>query len=384
MRITPAMDGRMNKTSPNNTEKNFTQSNGCIPENPFSLKKFSLAGKSKEMKEKMSQDKFVLDQLALLGQATAIYAKPNTGKTLLTIWMLIESIKARNIDGENVFYVNADDDYKGLVYKLSLAEKSGFHMLAPGHNGFESAALQGYMRQMIDDNTANGAVIILDTLKKFADLMNKSDSSAFMKRGREFVSAGGTLIMLAHTNKSRDSEGKVIFAGTSDIVDDVDCAYTLDEISKTSSIKQVLFENIKSRGAVAKELSFSYSCADNDTYQQRLDSIQMTDKKEIEKARINRDKQQKREKDQSVIEAIIETLKQDEYLLKTKLIARVSDDYGIAKKSVTKVLGEYSGTAFSLDHLWQEVKGDHNATTYKLLSDYQATATDYRFAKDRE
>ena len=43
-----------------------------------------------------------------------IYAKPNTGKTLLVIWMLIQAIKDKKIDGKNVHYINADDDYKGL------------------------------------------------------------------------------------------------------------------------------------------------------------------------------------------------------------------------------------------------------------------------------
>lgn len=96
------------------------------------------------MKTKMLADRFVLDRIAIIGQATTIYAKPNTGKTLLVLWMLIDSIKAGRIIGKDVYYVNADDDYRGLVFKTELAEKYDFEMLAPGHNGFESAALQGY------------------------------------------------------------------------------------------------------------------------------------------------------------------------------------------------------------------------------------------------
>ena len=52
--------------------------------------------------------------------------------------------------------------------------------------------------------------------------MDKKLSSKFGRMMREFVSKGGTIIMLAHTNKNRYSNGKVIFSGTSDIVDDVD------------------------------------------------------------------------------------------------------------------------------------------------------------------
>ena len=65
----------------------------------FSFDQFSLNGKSAVMREKMLTDTFVLDNIAILGQATAIYAKPNTGKTLIVLSMLIESIKAGRIKG---------------------------------------------------------------------------------------------------------------------------------------------------------------------------------------------------------------------------------------------------------------------------------------------
>ena len=72
------------------------------------------------MREKMLTDTFVLDNIAILGQATVIYAKPNTGKTLIVMKMLIESIKAGRVKGDDVYYINADDTYKGLVTKLEI------------------------------------------------------------------------------------------------------------------------------------------------------------------------------------------------------------------------------------------------------------------------
>ena len=76
---------------------------------PFDLSQFSLNGKSQAMRSKMMADKYVLGRIAILGQATAIYAKPNSGKTLLTLHLLIESVAAGNINGADVFYINADD-----------------------------------------------------------------------------------------------------------------------------------------------------------------------------------------------------------------------------------------------------------------------------------
>lgn len=344
---------------------------------PFSMSAFSLSGQSKVMESKMLADRFVLDHIAILGQATVIYAKPNTGKTLLVIWMLIESIKSGRIDGKDVFYINADDDYKGLVFKTGLAEQYGFEMLAPGHNGFESAALQGYMRQMIDDDTARGKVIILDTLKKFTDLMNKKTGSEFMCRAREFVAHGGTLIMLAHTNKNRDADGKAVFGGTSDIIDDCDCAFILDEIAKTATTKQVLFENLKSRGIVASELAFSYSVEEGRHYQHRLDSVEPADKGSTEQAKKDKIIADKRAKDKPAIDAITETIEQG-ITLKTDLIRTACEDSGVSRRVLIKALDDYTGS------LWGLSVAGKGAKNYRLLTTFQANAQDYSFFKDGE
>ncbi len=202
---------------------------------PFSLKAFSMQGQAEVMRKQMLDDVFVLAFLALLGQATTIYARANTGKTLLVLWMLIQSIIAGRIKGENVIYINADDTYAGFIQKLDLAEQYGFHMLMPNQNGFDPQAMQGYLRQMIDHDTARNSIIVLDTLKKFTDLMDKKAGSGFMSRVREFIAAGGTVISLAHTNKNKNGEGKSVFCGTSDVVDDCDCVYILDTVNTTDS-----------------------------------------------------------------------------------------------------------------------------------------------------
>lgn len=67
------------------------------------LRSFSAKGDSQKMKMKMLDDKFILKDIAILGQITVFYAGPNTGKTLLTLWMLCEAIKNNIIKGEDVF-----------------------------------------------------------------------------------------------------------------------------------------------------------------------------------------------------------------------------------------------------------------------------------------
>ncbi|POZ51172.1 bifunctional DNA primase/polymerase [Methylovulum psychrotolerans] len=363
--------------------KDAPQSQGeGSPKPPFTLAQFSLKGRSNEMEKKMLADKFVLGHIAIYGQATAIYAKPNTGKTLLTLWLLIQAIGEGAIEGADIFYINADDDYKGLVEKLKLAERHGFHMLAPGHGGFDTKAFLLYVQTMIKEDTAHGQIIILDTLKKFTDLMDKKTSTEFMRVGRAFVANGGTLILLAHTNKNRDGEGKVVFGGTSDIVDDVDCAYTLDEVGSAQGKKSVLFENIKARGDVDSEAGYTYSTAQGQTYEQRLNSIESLDKTTAEQAKQERRTNEQMEKDRPVISAILEALEQGD-TLKTDLVDDAHRNGGFSKAQVNKVLAAYTGSDYGKGHRWYIVPGNRNAKTYSALDQGrggQTTADEYRAA----
>ena len=195
------------------------------------LNKYSLTGQSARLRRQMLVDKFVLNKIAILGQWTTIYGAPNSGKTLLTKWLLREALLSDEIDGESLYYINADDNYRGLVDKIELAEVWGMHVIAPHHNGFDIAQIAALMSEMGHGGTARGAVFILDTLKKFTDLMDKRAASEFGQVARGFVSAGGTLIALAHTNKHPDAEGKRVYPGTSDIVDDSDCCFVIDKVS---------------------------------------------------------------------------------------------------------------------------------------------------------
>ena len=346
----------------------------------FSFGQFSLNGKSAVMREKMLTDTFVLDNIAILGQATAIYAKPNTGKTLIVLSMLIESIKAGRVKGDDVYYINADDTYKGLVTKLEIAEQYGFHMIAPSHGGFETNQFQSYVRKMIDENTAHGKVIILDTVKKFTDLMDKKQATNFMKIGREFISSGGTLIMLAHTNKNRDTDGKVVFAGTSDVVDDCDCAFILDEVTKTDFKKQVLFENFKSRGDVARELAFTYSITEKQSYKDLIDSVQPLDVATIEQAKKEKIITAKVEKDAVAIEVITDAINQGHN--KQPDLLRYAKEAGVSDAKCRKALKDYEGEKLSNSSLWRVVHGVKNSTTYYLLTTNDKSARYYEAAKN--
>ena len=131
-------------------------------------------------------------------------------------------------------------------------------MLLPYRNGFDLANLS--MRYgAVQEDQARNIILVLDTLKKFVNLMDKTEGTKFGKVARQFTQAGGTLIGLAHTNKHRDEEGKSVYSGTTDIADDCYCVYLVELLddNRVSGKRVIQFRNEK-RGDVALEKSFSY------------------------------------------------------------------------------------------------------------------------------
>ena len=352
-----------------------------IPEKPaFPLSNHSIVSSLAEMKAQMLADVFVLDGIALLGQLTTIYAKPNAGKTLTTIFMLTESIKAGRIKSEDVFYINADDSGNGLVAKGYIAQQFGFDMLAPSYNGFKSDDLVSKLKQAIFDDTARGKIIILDTLKKFTDLMHKTKGSEFMKVAREFTLKGGTMIMLAHANKNRGMDGKIVAGGTSDITDDCDCVYLLDEVSRTVTTKTVLFENAKKRGNNAQEMSFSYALS-GENYGELLASVKPLDFETIQQTKKESAINAKRERDKNAIDAITDAINQGKNT-RLDLIQFGNESWGIPRRKLNEILDEYTGEKLSNSSLWKMVAGEKRTKIYYLLSAENLRINDYENVKN--
>ena len=331
------------------------------------LAKYTLNGRAAEMKTKMLEDKFVLGRMAILGQSTVIYAKPNAGKTLLAIRLISDGIASGEVKGEDVFYINADDNYKGLVFKLEMAERLGFNMLAPGHLGFGAEMLSEILANLIADDDARGKIIILDTVKKFVDLMRKDRASLFGSYVRQFVSHGGTVIMLAHVNKHRDDDGKVIFAGTSDLVDDADCAYTLDVLADdgATGMRTVKFENFKARGDVAQEVVYEYDAGEGVTYQRRLDSIRPAGEQERDKAERRKRTDAKLERNEEAIAAIKEAISEG-VTRKTELVKDAHERSGITKAKITRALADHTGSKVDDGQLWHLRVEGKNRHVYQL------------------
>jgi len=152
---------------------------------------------------------------------------------------------------------------------------------------------------------------------------------------------------------------KVVFGGTSDLVDDADCAYTLDQTDDAGGIKSVLFENFKKRGDCANEVGFSYSTTAGQTYLEYLNSVVCLDPEQAAIARAVRDTAEKLLEDSPVIAAVITALNTGD-MLKTELVSAVHQA-GHSKKRINEILPVYIGTK------WVLVAGDKNSKFYSLI-----------------
>ncbi len=329
------------------------------PLNP--LDKYSLRGKSAEYESQISEEQFVAGNIILKGQVTIIYAQYNTGKTLIVISLLMKAINDELVNATDVYYINADDNHRGLVTKLLFADEFGFNMLAPGHNGFEVKNFTESLIEMTKNGTAKDAIVIVDTLKKFTNLMDKSQSSKFAQIARQFVSKGGTILLLAHVNKRKTDEGKSIHAGTTDIMDDCDCAYILETVTEKDGIKTVQFENTKSRGCVASKAAYQYAVEDDISYTELIASVSFVDDIDAEQLV----KLDEGNGDESCVDAIIKRIGEG-INTKMKLAEVVAKDIGQSKRKVIKIIEKYTGDD-KVTHKWTFKVKERGAKVYELL-----------------
>ena len=328
------------------------------------LTRYSLRDSLAALERQKVEQVLIFGQLVLLGQATVIYALANVGKTLIMMYLIIEAIKKGLIDPTRLYYINMDDNSSGLVDKVRLGIEYGFHMIADGHKGFEAKEFREAMVKMIETNTASGAIVVLDTLKKFVNTMNKDESRAFTKVVRQFSLKGGTVIALSHANKNPGADGKIKYTGTTDIVDDFDCAYTLQTISEQTdtSLKVVEFTNIKRRGDVALNVAYRYAMERDLSYNELLSSVQEVDPNELTPIR-----QAAALISDATVIAAIEACIVGGVDTKMKLADAAAKHANVSMRAALQVIEKYTGNDPCL-HRWTFVVRERGAKVFELLT----------------
>ncbi|MBD1388429.1 PriCT-2 domain-containing protein [Neiella sp. HB171785] len=364
--------------------KSWCRNNPVIHSSPLSeVRGMSICGQSQQMLASLERDVFALERLVLMNQITIFFAPPNSGKTLLTVHFLIEAAKQGDIDPTRVIYVNADDTPRGAATKASLFEQYKMNMLVPGHNGFHSDDLYPLIERLISANEARGVIIVMDTLRRFFNSMDHESTKVFGELSRRFINAGGTMLVLGHTNKNKSEAGKNRYEGTQGTVNDADAVYVLDV--KSSKLNDdvtkyyVTFEASPEVGGKLRgdnELSASYSFVryEKQTYNQLINSISKVSSSDAELTEVQRS-----------VQSNVDNINYIEHLIskgisrRTELIKAIHDGCELSRSRATKLLDLHTGENWNNGHRWRVLKGDSEAPAaklYQLLTNHRGCPPD--------
>lgn len=328
------------------------------------LFRFSLRGTAHELEAEAADTKPLLGQFVMDGQATMIYAAPNTGKTLITLYLVLKAIADGLIDPNRVIYVNSDDSSHGLAAKVRLLQDAGAHMMAPGHKGMKIRHLVEKMTQAVEDGSARGTLVIIDTLKKFTDLMDKKRTSEFGQVCREYVMAGGTIVALGHTRKSPKADGSPQYQGTTDILEDFDAVYVAQLMTDSGrkDRRVVQFNMEKKRADSPNAVAYAYADELGISYDEKLASVQPVDPEDF-----TADQSGDYGVDIVKVTIAISDLIGDGFAGgKGALAEATAAKCGISKRKAIRIIEEKTGSTRGV-HMWNTRTGEHNTQIYRLL-----------------
>lgn len=306
-----------------------------LTKNPQALKK-AITNTSHPMKSKM----------VAMTELSVVYGPSSSGKTLVTLSDIRRLIQDGIIKGDDVVYVNLDDSAKGLAEKAAILAGLNIKMI----NEFELMMLY----RMIDENVAKGKIIIIDTVKKIANLMHKDHVTGLMKHLKKFTHAGGTVILIAHANKNLGPDGIPVLEGVGDLKNDADCVV---RVQRHKDI--VTMTNEKNRSYV--ELDAIFQTADTKDYKTLFHSIEQLSGQEAEDLKLQREQECFKENNHKLIETISEMIGITP-VKKTQLVRDLIEDTGLTRKEIVTILELLEGD------LWDLEKGQNNSKNYSLRS----------------
>ncbi|MBW6524610.1 helicase RepA family protein [Sphingomonas sp. RHCKR47] len=327
------------------------------------LTAMSLRGLSAEFRARAVEAKPLLADLCFSGQVTTWYAAPNTGKTLITLNLLVDAVREGRVTGGNVYYINADDGSDGIATKMEILDPLEVHTLVPGFREFNPIELAGKLTKMGVREQSRGVFVIIDTTKKFASLMDKREATAFGTACRQVAMNGGAVLNLAHTTKNPNADGTPRYSGTTDLLEDADAAYTIAKVDSGGEAGErvVEFKCFKQRGPNAETAAYAYDAAPDTSYLDRFASVRRVDLEALDQFK----RVEAQRADAEVIEIVRKCIAEG-HNSKILLGKEAAKRAGVSVRQAYLLVERYTGTD-PAQHRWSFSVGGHGIHRFELL-----------------
>jgi archaellum biogenesis ATPase FlaH len=369
----------LNKIQVNPTQISTPNINGATHQNGTSsaLSKLMYAAvndRIEEMEERLAKERDVIPGMITTGTVTLVYAPSGAGKTVWILGNLFQSIRNNLIKGSDVIYFNEDDGAKGVLQKAKMGRKHGMTMITLANspdpllrNTEDALRLLSAIRE---EGHADGKIVICDTLKKFAPVLNKGDMREVLHVFREFAAAGGTVILLGHCNKHRSMDGRLIYEGVGDLKSDVDNMFGLDPVNdKFAAYQELLVINEKDRSQISFEGGFKYKQTSAVVhYEESVDSVEfmstddISELKEKQRAQINIGKALSKYEDEYIL--LSSVMKSNKMFSQSELVALLNDEEinpnGCTRKTLLNCIDLLKGNNLQLER-----RGEHGKKFYR-------------------
>lgn len=170
--------------------------------------------------QELKKPDWIIRNLVIRGHLIIVVGEPNAGKTAIFAHLAGEMVSA----GYRVYYVNADISGSDAAEFVKQSRDGGWAAMLPDlQSGLSVRSVLDNLKAMNESGQdLSGAVFIFDTLKKMTDVISKPQVKELLRLFRSLTGKGMTVILLGHTNKYRDKDGRPIYEGTGDIRSDAD------------------------------------------------------------------------------------------------------------------------------------------------------------------
>ena len=176
--------------------------------------------------EEMQDATFIVPNMIVRGHMVAIVAPANSGKTALLVHFSQQIAQA----GYDLYYINCDASPPDLKRHFVHAKNNNYKLIAPDAILGKSPkdVLIEFGQYLESGINLSKVVIILDTLKKFVDVIEKRAAKELYSLLRALTVRGCTIVLLGHCNKHTDRDNRTIYEGTADLRNDLDELLYLD------------------------------------------------------------------------------------------------------------------------------------------------------------